>query len=335
MLYATTRNQKETFTAQRALKEQRAPDGGFYIPFRYPVFSQEELDSFKTRPFRENAAELLGLLFGTRLSGFDLEFLIGRQPVSLQKIGRRTLSCERWRNPGWSFEGAVRDLASAIRSEKPEVGEVPYGPWAQVGMGIISLFCVFGMLDGPKEPGQKLDIALSCGELYSAVSAWYARAWGLPIGKIVVGCRDHSGLWDLLHSGEMSTVRPLPAGMEMLICLCGGQREAQRYGEAVAAQKTYVPMDQTYQNLKKGLAVSIISEARIRETIPAAYQTHGYLLSPESALGYAGLLDYRAASGSGGWGMLLCDRGPSLDRQETARSLGVTLRQAEEILHTL
>ena len=42
MLYVTTRNDQEVYTAQRALREGRGPDGGFYVPFRDPVFPEED-----------------------------------------------------------------------------------------------------------------------------------------------------------------------------------------------------------------------------------------------------------------------------------------------------
>lgn len=335
MLYATTRNQKETCTAHRALTEARASDGGFYIPFRHPVFSREDLQAMKEKNLREVSAELLGLLFGTRITGTELGFVIGRHPVKLQKIDRRTLSCERWRNPGWSFQGSVRELSLKLRAEKPLAGEKPYGPWAEVGMGIASLFGTFSELSRLVEPEKKIDVAAACDDLYSVLSALYARDWGLPIGTVVAACQESTGLWDLLHSGQMRTDQPLPEGMELLICFCGGQREAQRFGEALGKGRPFIPMDLTLQRLREALSVSVISKKRVLGTISGAWSSHGCLFSPDSALAYAGLLDYRAGSGTGGWGMILSDRGPSMDPALTARVLGVSEKQAGEILNSI
>ena len=47
MLYVTTRNNRDAYTAQRVLRENRGPDGGLYVPFREPVFSREEIDALK------------------------------------------------------------------------------------------------------------------------------------------------------------------------------------------------------------------------------------------------------------------------------------------------
>ena len=47
MLYVTTRNNRDAYTAQRVLRENRGPDGGLYVPFREPVFSREEIDELR------------------------------------------------------------------------------------------------------------------------------------------------------------------------------------------------------------------------------------------------------------------------------------------------
>ena len=51
MLYVTTRNNRDAYTAQRVLRENRGPDGGLYVPFREPVFSREEIDALKEKSF--------------------------------------------------------------------------------------------------------------------------------------------------------------------------------------------------------------------------------------------------------------------------------------------
>ena len=54
MLYLTTRDKFDTHTAYRALREDRAPNGGFYLPFRMPVFSAEELAQLKNKSFGQS-----------------------------------------------------------------------------------------------------------------------------------------------------------------------------------------------------------------------------------------------------------------------------------------
>lgn len=53
MLYVTTRTKQDTFTAARALSEDRAPDGGFYVPMRLPRLDRREIKKLGERLFRK------------------------------------------------------------------------------------------------------------------------------------------------------------------------------------------------------------------------------------------------------------------------------------------
>ena len=67
MLYVTTRNDQEVYTAQRALRECRGPDGGLYVPFRDPVFSKEDIAALREKSFNRCVADVLNVLFQTKL----------------------------------------------------------------------------------------------------------------------------------------------------------------------------------------------------------------------------------------------------------------------------
>ena len=96
MLYVTTRNNRDAYTAQRVLRENRGPDGGLYVPFREPVFSREEIDALKEKSFHQCVAEVLNRLFNTKLIRWDVEFCVGRYPVRLVNLPQRIIAGE-WR----------------------------------------------------------------------------------------------------------------------------------------------------------------------------------------------------------------------------------------------
>ena len=47
-----------------------------------------------------------------------------------------------------------------------------------------------------------MDISVVCGNFDLPMSAWYARAWGLPIGNIICCCNENGNLWNLIHHGQ-------------------------------------------------------------------------------------------------------------------------------------
>ena len=53
MLYVTTREDRDAYTAYRALHESRSADGGLFLPFRMQTFPEEELDALLRKPFHQ------------------------------------------------------------------------------------------------------------------------------------------------------------------------------------------------------------------------------------------------------------------------------------------
>ena len=65
MLYITTRDNKDTFTAHRALTEAYAPDGGGFVPFRLPTYAPDEIATLKEKNFGTIVAEILNSIFSS------------------------------------------------------------------------------------------------------------------------------------------------------------------------------------------------------------------------------------------------------------------------------
>lgn len=345
MLYVTTRSNRDAYTAQRALCENRAPDGGLYLPFRMPRFTPEDIGALSEKPFSARVADILNLLFNTRLSGYDVEFCVGRYPVRLAPMSHRILMGESWHNPEGTFSHMTRSLAGRIRAD----GTPQAGDWTQIGIRIAVLFGIFGDLirEGIAGNGQSVDISVVSGDFSAPMSAWYARAWGLPIGNIVCCCNENNRVWELLHQGQLrtdgvsvTTATPeadvtLPVGLERLICACGGYPEALRYVDACRQGGVYCPNDGLLAEMRQGIGVSVVSGKRMESTIPSVYATNSYLLSPYSALAYAGLLDYRARTGESRWGLILAEKSPACDGRTVAGALGISLAELQSRLETM
>lgn len=343
MLYVTTRNNQDAFTAQRVLQDRRAGDGGFYVPFRLPVFTETEITAFGEKSFNKCVAEILNLLFNTRLTGFDLNLAVGRYAVRLQTLNTRIIMAESWHNPQWLFSCLSQDLMDLVRGEKaaPISGE-----WAEIGVRIAVLFGIFGelMRHDMASIEKKVDVSVVAGDFSAPMSVWYARAMGLPVGNIICACNENGNLWNFICHGQLKTdgvavptVTPeadivVPAGIERLIYAVGGCDEVQRYLEALRLGKTYYVEEKLLHRLRQGIYVTVTSQQRILETIPNVYATHDYILSASSALNYIGLQDYRARTGECRNALILTEKSPRSDASLVADALGLTRQTLEKLL---
>lgn len=342
MLYVTTRNNIDVYTVQRTLSQNRAADGGLFLPFHSPAFSTEEIAALKEKPFNQCMAELLNRMFGTKLTPWDLDFTIGRYPVRIRQLRHRILMGECWHNPEWNFDRLLRLIRGKLEAKE----EAYAGSWVEIGIRIAVLFGIYAELlrEEILQPGDKLDVSAVSGEMAAPVSAWYARQWGLPIGNIICCCNENSEQWNLICHGQfrtdivsVSTETPeaditRPENLERLIYGCGGSAEVERYLDACKKGRMYIPSDWMLSRLRDGIFVSVISGHRMEDTIPAVYTTHGYLLSPYTALAYGGLLDYRAKTGQLRHGLVLAERSPFCDAETICRILSITETELKKLL---
>lgn len=214
--------------------------------------------------------------------------------------------------------------------------------WAEVAVRIAVLAGIFGELnrEGLKE---KMDISVVSGDFSGPISAWYARSWGLPIGNIICCCNENNSLWDLLTHGQLRTDAVciptglsqadvvVPEHLERLISRLGGEEEMEDYVGCCRRGGMYCPNEELLGKLREGLYASVVSSQRVERTIRGAYGTHGYLLSPASALAYGGLLDYRAKIGTLHPALVLTGESPLLESAFVAEAMGVS----EEKLKTM
>ncbi len=338
MLYVTTRGDRDAYTAGRTMRDDRGPDGGFYLPLRGPSFSPKEIASLKEMSFGGCVAEVLNRLFSTKLTGWDVDFAAGRNVARIADLGQRVFVGEVWHNPEWDFTFFEKNLAKLL----PEHNENGPSNWVRIAVRSAVLFGLYGELLrlGITE---SVDLALLSGDFYEPVSAVYAKQWGLPIEGIVCCCNENNGPWELVYHGQfktdsmsMQTSLPeadvaMPYNLERLIYACGGESEVTRFLEARYLGKNYYPSELCLESLQKTIQVSVVSSGRISETISGVYGTSGYLLSPITSLNYSGLLDYKAKKGSTRHALILSDSHPGKRMDAVAGALRITTDMAKKI----
>ncbi len=302
MLYLTTRDRYDTYTAARTLAGDTAPNGGRYLPYKMPVFDFAQI---KGRSFGENVADVLNRFFSTRLTGHDVEFAVGRYPLKCANVGKHVTVAELWRNLDGSYEKMERRLASSIGAKDGNITS-----WMRIAIRIAVLTGVFAELSLAES--ETVDVALPMGDFSVNMAVWYGREMGLPIHNIICCSQQGSVVWDLLHLGQMRDrgADSATAELERLIYGTLGLQEALRYSQACASGKEYALLPADTEKLRKGMFAAVVSDDRVESTVANVFSTNGYLLETEAAGAYSALMDYRARTGENRTALLLGDRAP-------------------------
>lgn len=335
MLYVTTRNEYDAFTALRPLGQGRGPDRGLFVPFRMPRFSREEIAALKDKGFSRCVADILNIFFNARLDSWDVDFCIGRYPIRTVALTHKVILGEGWHNPDYDFSRVVRNLSSRIRGIEDTNGFSTN--WAWITVRIAALFGFFGELyrQNAVTPEQVVDVAMPSGDFAGPMAAWYAKKMGLPIGKIICCCDENDAAWELLKNGAVypNPGMNIPSDLERLISAVCGVEEALRYASCMENGLSYTPAPGHIARLREGMECAVISWERRSNIIAGVYTTNAYIMDPGSAMAYGGLQDYRSASGTGRCALILSEKSPVCSADTVSDALGITIRQLKERLN--
>ena len=344
MLYASTRSKTETYTAQRTLWQDRASDGGLFVPMKLPVFKRTEIIRLKNRTPEDNLALILNKFFRTEFSGKDVQFLIGRDYYKLVPIRQKLLLGELWHNPEGDLERIILLLTRKISVEQRD--GVP-GEWPRLAIRIALLFAVFSDLADRGEVSTiyPMDLAVPAGDFSWPMAAWYARKMGLPIGTIICSSCDDDGIRELLHRGQLRMNAssgpsiaprydaPVPWGLERLIYTVLGREEAREFVRKQESGGTYAVNLEQRRLLSEGMYVAVNNSIRLAGVIPNAWRTYEHVFCPYGALVYLGVQDHQFITGKYSKVLMLCDYAPANSLEVTARAMGVSQQELRRRLN--
>lgn len=315
MLYVTTRNKFDTYTAPRANQSDRGPDGGLFLPFRMPELSREEYRELCEQSFCQRVATMLNLFFGTQLTAWDVELYSSKNPVKMVPLNRRILMAEMWHNHDQDFDRFAGRLSARL-CESGESVQVPTS-WLGIAIRIALLYGIFPELPQFELP---IDIVVAAGDFSAPMAAWYAREMGLPIGNIICSHNNES-VWNLLHQGEARADDALPENIERLVAATLGVEENIRFCELRESGKPYATRTGMLEPLRKGMYATVCSQDRMKALILSVYRMAGYIMGPQTALAYSGLQDYRARTGGARPALLMAEKSPVTDMKAVAESM--------------
>lgn len=328
MLYLTAKDQKDAYTAYKTLVSDCAADGGLYVPFRIPRYIDEEIVQLKSRSFGDVVAQILNYFFSAQLTGWDVDFAIGRNPVKTVPVGRKILVSEVWHNPEASYSALEKSLFTRL-TRNGGIADVPTD-WAKVAIRIAVLFGVHGDMrrNGILSCGQTFDIAMDVGDFFAPVAVCYAKKMGLPVGKIICCCNsDNGAIWDLIHRNELSTAALKPnirLGLERLLYVVYGREESVRFMEACENRRLYSVSEEVPVMLSDDMFCVVVGEERLHAVINSVYRTDNYIIDANTALPFGAIQDYRSKTGESTMTLLFAEKDPAASVQTILKATGMS-----------
>ena len=299
MLYITTRNNEDTFTAYKALTSSLAADGGRFVPFRLPRYTAEEIAGLKNISINQTIADILNLFFSSRLASGNLDLRIGKNMLRVVPMNHRIVVAELWHNLEGNFSYIENTLYNTLTDDQngPEITD-----WVRLSVRIAMLFGLYGELLRAEllEPGQTFDISVPNDSFVTLMAAWYCRTMGLPVNKIICSCEDGNAMWDFINRGVLNTnsvSKEGQLGIERLLQGTFGCAEAERFRQVCDAEQAYSVSIDALPAFNRGLFCSVVGKDRIYKTINSVFRSSNYIMDPQAALCYSGLQDYRAKTG--------------------------------------
>lgn len=307
MLYLTTRNKADSYTAYRTLRCEKAPDGGLFLPMQLPVLSDFQLSEFEQMNFGSITAAILNLFFGTNITGWDVDFAVGRQAVTMSTAGYKVSVAETWHNPAGTHAYLVQRLYALACGEKTPSGKPNL--WFEAVVDIAVFFAMHANLC--RQDVYEFDIALRSGDLQQLFALRYAQKMGLPVGKIILGSIPDDGLWEFVSHGEYPTAGKVQSsGLEALLWLEFGHDEAAKFLQSVQMKSIYhldLPRIETF---RKDMFTSVVGQDRAMAVAKSAANSGQYLMELPAAWAFGALQDYRAKTGINRNTLLLAHNAP-------------------------
>lgn len=325
MLYVTTRNTDDAYTAHRALTNDRGPDGGSFVPFRLPVFDSEALKKLADKTFNQTVADILNMFFSLGLNGLDLDLYVGRNINRLVTMNHRIVVAELWHNLGGDLayieDVLCRRLSEAVKKEISK-------DWPVIASRIAVVFGIYGQMlqEGLLRPGESVDFSVRDDAFMTPITLWYCRSMGLPINRIICTSYENSNLWDFINRGTIGAVgtdAQLRSCVERLLFSTLGCNAATQFHRAVNEERGFSVSDEELTLLSKGLFCSVAGKDRAQTVINSLYRTNAYIIDSQAALCYGGLQDYRAKTGESGLTVILAENTPLNCVEEISAATGL------------
>ena len=213
---------------------------------------------------------------------------------SVKEIFTNKEEAVRMKNAGYMFSSANSINIGRL------VPQVVYYYWAYLQM----------VRDHKIQLGDKLNFCVPTGNFGNILAAYYAKAMGLPVGKLVCASNSNNVLTDFFHTGRYDANRQffvttspsmdilVSSNLERLIYLICNEdgAQVQELMDSLRQRGSYtLPVDKSI--LEEEFWAEFADEYATDTAIRTVYQKSGYIMDPHTAVAYSVAERYQAETG--------------------------------------
>lgn len=174
------------------------------------------------------------------------------------------------------------------------------------------------------------------GNFGNILAAWYAKALGVPLRKLICASNSNNVLTDFLRTGRYDAKRPfhvtaspsmdilISSNLERLLFEISGRSGERTKGlmEALRQEGTY-QLDADMIDRLADFYGGYADDAQTLDAIGRVYAESGYVMDTHTAVGYKVLEDYRAATGDTTHAVIASTASPYKFTRSVVEGMGV------------
>ncbi len=173
----------------------------------------------------------------------------------------------------------------------------------------ISAYCDL-LRDGRAAPGAAINVCVPTGNFGNILAAYYAKAMGVPIQKLICASNSNNVLTDFIRTGVYdrnrtfyNTISPsmdilISSNLERLLLSLSQDEEVVKNCMAqLNASGRYQIPNKVQDRLRKQFYSYCCDDDETMRTLRRVYQQYDYLIDPHTAVAFSALEQYREETG--------------------------------------
>lgn len=194
--------------------------------------------------------------------------------------------------------------------------------------------------NGTIRAGDLVHFVVPTGNFGNILAASYAKAMGLPIGKLLCASNANRVLADFIRSGAYDINRSfyktsspsmdilISSNLERYLFELSGRDAGQvrQWMETLSREKRYKVTGETLQRLQASMVGGWVSDREVLVTISRVFRQHNALMDPHTAVAAALLSRYREETGDLTPAVIVATANPYKFGKDVAKAIGLNVK---------